>query len=773
MGTSAIVIPRTYRAYKWSTGQVRPFPQPAGLWLPSTNFDPPYYPLTNTAGQVNTQILPRPDAELEPYSFYKVAFYDGVVPMLYRRPIAMRGGSFPYNFELLDGPPGMAFGAASWQSGWGPREALLADYGNLLWTPTAAISSSTPQRVWVRAYDQNGSWNDFIWYVYTVAGYDATNQWGYVFLDPVNGTDPTSYPTSGVVDTASAPIKTLAWAFGSSSSATYPNAHIVLRNTGVVPANTTGSGGNRQFTAGTTPVGVLGFPGENPTLDLTTAGTGVSFSLNADDSVLGEFTMINGPPSFSVTTQPTGTLTDGVYYSVPLPNDTATGSGAVANITVSGGVVTEVREPGLGGTGKGYATNTTVYIPASAIPGATADGVATIIGVNTYNGVNGVIGNNFMQAFSDVVAARRLLYNLYLPNVFAGTIPVNNASVLTLLDPDQGVPHTYVWMKGVIETNRQGGPNNCALLDWYVTQYCGHELCQVLGDTSTMGGPMAKASVADYTERCLIQIKGPGGQVCSSSLDQWNGLPQDNHEYCYNILDTGTFGDMGACATINLAFTGSVEGGEGNLPVASVGVALSTAPSTLAAGAWYFKVTVILLNGEFFPSSEVTVTTTSTDPSATISWGLVEGDVGGYRVYFGTTSGGEDQYVQVGARINSVVISAPGISGTPPTATTSAQVFGKVAIYRNSMIGSGDVNAPTTMAVNGPVTYSNNAIQYGATAPPIYISDKADPLPSNVTNTGTECQASSGVFNDPAAGDYSLAAAYASYTYKIGALIGA
>ena len=84
---------------------------------------------------------------------------------------------------------------------------------------------------------------------------------------------------------------------------------------------------------------------------------------------------------FTITTQPTGALTNGTYSGVSLPNDSSSGSGCVAQIVVSGGVVTNVTYTS---PGSGYAIGDTLFIPSSAIPGATANGVVTIENVGPF-----------------------------------------------------------------------------------------------------------------------------------------------------------------------------------------------------------------------------------------------------------------------------------------------------------------------------------------------------------------------------------------------------
>ncbi len=64
--------------------------------------------------------------------------------------------------------------------------------------------------------------------------------------------------------------------------------------------------------------------------------------------------------------------------------------------------------------------------------------------------------------------------------------------------------------------------------------------------------------------------------------------------------------------------------------------------------------------------------------------------------------------------------------------------------YRNTIYGCINVETPTG---NGPFTMENNAQQYASSGQPVQINYANSSLPSNVTNTGTECQATSGVLD--------------------------
>lgn len=255
MGTSAIVIPRTYRAYKWTTGQVRPFPQPPGLWLAEGHFLAPLEPMRAP--------FPRPDSETESYAHHHWAYYDGTTGIQYRKRVTPSFGSPPYVFEVLDGPEGAMIQAPSWKTEWFSGTQAAADgYALFVWTPTATV---TGQRVWVRAYDMNGAWVDFIW---TLSTSSSTAQ--FIFVDNVNGVDTNT-------GTIAAPYKTVVGAYGTSdTTATNPGAICYLRGSATMYELPVYTGNSFTPNAAYNPSALIGYPGESVTIDASSASTGLT-----------------------------------------------------------------------------------------------------------------------------------------------------------------------------------------------------------------------------------------------------------------------------------------------------------------------------------------------------------------------------------------------------------------------------------------------------------------------------------------------------------------
>ena len=285
MSTATTIIPRSYKTYQWSTGQTRSWPQPPGLWLPTGHWVDPTteagFPWAQAGGiQTAFSIYPRPDTETNGYARHRVWYYDGTTQFKNIIPIIARGGAFPYNFEIISAPAnaGASMGAASWDTSWRtPLDAIMAGYGDLWVEPTGACTPADGP-LWVRAYGQDGLFTDFIFTGTTIAGYyfdSATpaDSYGFVFLDPVNGTDPTAYPSAtGTTNNISTPIKTMNWAFGSSNTTqTYPNAILVLR-AGTTPTFAQDPQYGIKPVPSVAPQAIIGYPGESVLLDVTNAG---------------------------------------------------------------------------------------------------------------------------------------------------------------------------------------------------------------------------------------------------------------------------------------------------------------------------------------------------------------------------------------------------------------------------------------------------------------------------------------------------------------------
>jgi PKD repeat protein len=97
----------------------------------------------------------------------------------------------------------------------------------------------------------------------------------------------------------------------------------------------------------------------------------------------------------------------------------------------------------------------------------------------------------------------------------------------------------------------------------------------------------------------------------------------------------------------------------------------SSASGTLASGTHYFKVEAVIYSASAWlnslPSTEVSVTLTSNQKAATVSWAAVPG-AGKYRVYHGRTAGGEGSYMETSGPSTTLTYTGSGQkSGKPHT----------------------------------------------------------------------------------------------------------
>ena len=298
MGTSTIVVPRTYRSYPWKTGNSpRSYPQPDGLWLATGHYTPAKFPFQNMAGQVDTQIYPRPDSETAAYARHHWILYNANLPNFPNLiTLGIRGGAAPLNFVIAQAPAGTTLDAASWQAGWTNADALIAGYGRLRIIPQADYSN---ELFIIYAFGQDGAFNIIQFTASTLSGYyfNATtpaDSYGFICIDPVNGVDGSAYPSAtGLIDTSTTPIKTLNWAFGTTGQQTYPNAYLVTR-AGTLPTFAQDATNGITVSPGVSPIGAIQYPGETTAVDMTLSGTSSGLYCNGAELFFQGFTVTNG-----------------------------------------------------------------------------------------------------------------------------------------------------------------------------------------------------------------------------------------------------------------------------------------------------------------------------------------------------------------------------------------------------------------------------------------------------------------------------------------------
>lgn len=202
-----------------------------GWQLPTGYFVPAKMPMT--------VVFPRPDAETNTWARQRLAYADGTVA--YRLPVAIQGGAYPFHFDLLSGPPGMAIG----------QDIYNTDYGIVTWTPA---TTGGPYAVSVQVTDQELNTVTVNWSV------TATTT-GFLFVDPkasINGTGTKASPFNSV-----APLFVLHGTTGA-----YPGAIVYFRS-GTTVLSGPESIGNVQLQSNANPAVWLGYPGEDAIIDFS------------------------------------------------------------------------------------------------------------------------------------------------------------------------------------------------------------------------------------------------------------------------------------------------------------------------------------------------------------------------------------------------------------------------------------------------------------------------------------------------------------------------
>jgi hypothetical protein len=110
-------------------------------------------------------------------------------------------------------------------------------------------------------------------------------------------------------------------------------------------------------------------------------------------------------------------------------------------------------------------------------------------------------------------------------------------------------------------------------------------------------------------------------------------------------------------------------------PVAATATTATTGGTLPATTTYFYVVTALNASGETIKSNEKTVTTgAGATNSNTVTWATVAGATG-YKIYRGTSAGGENVYYSVGAVLTFTDTGAASTVGTPPLVNTTAAQF--------------------------------------------------------------------------------------------------
>lgn len=180
----------------------------------------------------------------------------------------------------------------------------------------------------------------------------------------------------------------------------------------------------------------------------------------------------------------------------------------------------------------------------------------------------------------------------------------------------------------------------------------------------------------------------------------------------------GTFTDAGFRLDVNgtTKLRSSVRLGSINQPSAPILTTNSPTGGTLAAATYFYRIVAVDFFGSTTtPSSELSVTTTGSTSSITLAWALVSGAYS-YRIYRGTTSGGQNLYYTVtGTNTTSFTdTGAAGTAGTTPTENLTA--------YGSYSTSNGDFRSGNiTIVNNGVGNYSSILFDKSTDTPAINV----------------------------------------------------
>ena len=257
MSTPTILIPRAVKAYKWTEGQIRSFPQLfPNAFLPSTHWVPAKIPFNAGANQAICRIYPRPDSECNAWARHKWFYYDGTNKLPQVIPLGVRGGAWPYVWVIMEAPTAANATIGSVYQG-GLPSAQYNGYGDLIVTPTGAFTSAL---FWVRGYGQDGDFIDITWTASTTSSLEY-----FVFGNAATG-------LSTNAGTISEPIDGFDTAF---TAGKFPNATLVLAG-GTYPISNT-AGTAQKFTSASTPMALMAYPGDVPIINIANSADQWSF----------------------------------------------------------------------------------------------------------------------------------------------------------------------------------------------------------------------------------------------------------------------------------------------------------------------------------------------------------------------------------------------------------------------------------------------------------------------------------------------------------------
>lgn len=357
----------------------------------------------------------------------------------------------------------------------------------------------------------------------------------------------------------------------------------------------------------------------------STAAPVTNVAITAPSSEFTVTSQLSPPGALTISATSGGTLASGTYYYK------VTSVNAAGETTGSAEVSIAVTGP-----------NGAVSLSWAAVTGAAS--------YKVYRGTSAAGENTYFAAASNSYTDTGTAGT-------AGTVPASNTTALA-------APGT------VTPTGSTTGGTLAA-----ATYYYKVTALNAVGETTGS----AEASVVTTGTTSSVALSW-GAVTAATSYKVYRGTAAAG-ENVYYTTSANSYTDTGATST-----AGTVPGANTTQVSAPGTVTLTTANGgTLTAGTYYYKVTALSTTGETTGSPEASITTTGANSSVTLSWAAVTA-ANSYRIYRGTTAGGESVYYAATSP-SFVDTGAANTSGTVPTINTSGALT--AAGTQNVVIGDG------------------------------------------------------------------------------------
>jgi hypothetical protein len=387
---------------------------------------------------------------------------------------------------------------------------------------------------------------------------------------------------------------------------------------------------------------------------------------------------------------------------------------ASSQIYVNGIAVCTVNTCAAGSSSGGYIQNgTSVQTANFNIQSAAVGSVtATIQGIASQTADLLDVDNGSGAKVVSVNSNGTLLVQPATSSITGQIIEANSSQTADLLDLENssGTILSEVTAAGVLQGGNGSGSNTIGTaLNLAGGQGTG------TGNGGNILFQIAKAGTTGSTlnsEATVATISGTSGSlVLQNATNSTTGFEVLNAAGTSFALDVDTTNNRVGLNTNVPNQTLTVNGGSQNFRLATpagVSAVPSASGGSLATNTYYYKVTALDGAGNetnIGSSIEVSAVVTGPTGSVLLSWTADPGALGGYRVYRGTSSGGENVYYSVAYGTNSFTdTGGTSTSGSGVSTNNASSIF--LNVSGNSYIDTGNVGIDTatptsTLTVGG------------------------------------------------------------------------